>query len=303
MRQPVVTVGSVCVEGEETDQHTAIRAWSWGDLLLEQYRRAPGPVEGPAKHSHEECQIGFSLDSTAGYSYRGAFHGVPVGALSVIHSGEAHRSRAFVEFRAPATYRMMYVSPALLRDAATEMTGHESGEPFFPVPIVLDGDLARRFLESCLTLEGPASKLEKDSLILSMLTAFVRRHAEGRFSPRTTGKERRAVKLAREYLEDNLRENVSLEDLSRLANLSPYHLSRVFGEEVGMPPHAYQIQARMKRAKGLLLRGWSLARAAQETGFFDQSHFARHFKRRVGVSPGAYAINSKNIHYDGPGSP
>lgn len=204
-----------------------------------------------------------------------------------------------MEFRAPATYRMMYVSLDLFRNTAAEMAGHESGEPFFPATVVLDRDLARRFLELCLSLEGLTSGLEKDSRLLSMLASFVRRHAEGSFSPRAVGKERRAVKLAREYLEDNLQENVSLEDLSRLANLSPYHLSRVFGEEVGMPPHAYQIQARMRRARDLLLRGWSLARVAQETSFFDQSHFARHFKRRVGVSPGAYAQNSKNVHYSG----
>lgn len=252
------------------------------------------------KHAHEEYQIGLSFDSTSGYTFRGAFHCVPIGALSIIHSGEAHRSREFVEFRAPATYRMMYVSPALLRDTVAEMAGQDSGEPFFPRPVVLDGDLARRFLESCLALEGPVSGLEKDSRLLSMLALFVRRHADGRFSQRPVGRERRAVRLAREYLEDNLRENVLLEDLSRLANLSPYHLCRVFGEEVGVSPHAYQIQARMKRAKDLLLRGWPISKAAQETGFFDQSHFARHFKRRVGVSPGAYARNSKNVHYGGP---
>ncbi len=249
------------------------------------------------KHSHEEYQIGLSLDATSGYRYRGYFHGVPVGALSVIHTGETHRSREFVEFRATATYRMLYVSPVLFAEAATEAAGRDRGEPFFPEVVVLDRDLARRFLESCLALEEPASGLEKDSLLLSVLATFARRHANGRASPRKVGKERRAVKLAREYLEDNFRENVSLEDLSRLANLSPYHFSRVFGEEVGMPPHAYQIQARMGRARDLLLRGWSPARVAQETGFFDQSHFARHFKRRVGVSPGAYAINSKNVHY------
>lgn len=251
------------------------------------------------KHAHEEYQIGLSLDSTSGYTYRGASHCVPIGALSIIHPGAAHRSREFVEFRASATYRMMYVSPALLRDTAAEIAGRESGEPFFPAPVVLDRDLARRFLESCLALEGLVSGLEKDSLLLSVLASFVRRHADGRFSPGPVGKERRAVKLAREYLEDNFRENVSLEDLARLANLSPYHLARVFGEEVGMPPHAYQIQARMRRARGLLLRGWPISKVAQETGFFDQSHFARHFKRRVGVPPGAYGQNSKNVHYDG----
>ena len=63
------------------------------------------------------------------------------------------------------------------------------------------------------------------------------------------------MKLVREYLEDNLARNVPLEELSRLANLSPYHLARAFAAEVGLPPHAYQTQARVHRARELLLRG------------------------------------------------
>jgi len=147
--------------------------------------------------------------------------------------------------------------------------------------------------------QSAAPRLEPDTRLLSVLANFVQRHAAACFSRRPVGKERRAVKLVREYLEDKLEKNVSLEELTRLANLSPFHLARVFGEEVGMPPHAYQIQARVLRAKDLFLRGWPTVRAALDTGFFDQSHFARHFKRLVGVPPGSYAENSKNVHYGG----
>jgi AraC-like DNA-binding protein len=105
--------------------------------------------------------------------------------------------------------------------------------------------------------------------------------------------------LAREYLEDNLGRSVPLEELARLANLSPFHLARVFRDEVGMPPHAYQTQARLGCARSLLLRGWPPARVAQETGFADQSHLTRRFKRLVGVTPGRYAEGSKNVQYAG----
>ena len=90
-----------------------------------------------------------------------------------------------------------------------------------------------------------------------------------------------------------------LEELASLANLSPYHLARVFRDEIGMPPHAYQTQARLGRTRVLLLRGWPPARVAQETGFADQSHLTRRFKRLVGVTPGRYARRSKNVQYAG----
>jgi len=148
-----------------------------------------------------------------------------------------------------------------------------------------------------LVLEGPASTLEKDSRLMSVLSEFVVNRADERISPRPVGKEPRAVGLVREYLEEDSTENVSLDELSRVANLSPYYLCRVFKEEVGMPPHAYQMNVRLDRAKNLLLRGWPISKVAQESGFYDQSHFTRYFKRLVGVTPGSYAKDSKIFQY------
>jgi AraC-like DNA-binding protein len=193
---------------------------------------------------------------------------------------------------------MMYAEPALLADAATEVAGRGAAQPFFGDPIILDRDLAWNFLRLHVALEGAAPRLEQDARLLSMLTSLVERHAGVRPSP-PPGRERRAVRLAREYLEDNLGRGVPLEELARLTNLSPFYLTRVFREEVGLPPHAYQTQARLGLARSLLLRGWTAARVARETGFADQSHLTRRFKRLVGVTPGRYAEGSKNVQYAG----
>lgn len=276
-----------------------IKAWSHERLLLESYRYAPGPAAALPRHSHEEYQIGLSLDFPGEYRYRGERHAVPVGSLSIIHPDEAHSARDPEDRRTPASFRMMYADPALLREAAAEVSGREEGSPFFPAPIILDRDLTGRFLELHLALEGTASRLERDSRLLSVLTRLVSRHAETQSRARPTGKEPQAVKLVREHLEYNYAENVSLERLARLTNLSPYHLTRVFSKEVGLPPHAYQLGVRLARAKDLLLHGWPVAQVAFKTGFSDQSHFTRHFKRLVGIPPGSYAKNSKNVQYDG----
>lgn len=264
-------------------------------MLLESYRYAPGPAGELPKHSHEEYQLGLSLNFPGEYRYRGDSHAVPVGSLSVIHPGEIHSARDPQDRRAFAEYRMMYANPKLLQEAAAEVAGRETSLPFFPNTAVLDKDLARRFLTLYAALEGPASRLEKDSRLLEVLTRFVSRHADAGSSPKPVGKERRAVRLIRDYLEDNLERNVSLEELSYLANLSPFHLTRVFSKEAGLPPHAYQTQARLTRAKELLLEGSPIAKVAFETGFADQSHLTRRFKRLVGVPPGSYARNSKNV--------
>ena len=257
--------------------------------MLESYSYAPGSAGKTQEHSHEEYQFCLSLDFPGEYHYRGERHRVPTGSLSVIHPGEVHSSRDPHDRETTANYRVMYAKPQLLAETATEVGWHGSDSPFFPDPVLLDRELAGRFLGLHLALEGGASRLEKDSRLLGVLARLVQGYSEGRRSVGVLGKERRAVGLAREYLDDNRAKNVSLEELASLVHLSPYHLARVFKEEVGLPPHAYQTQARVRRSKELLLRGWPVSRAAHEAGFFDGSHFARHFKRLVGVSPGSYA--------------
>jgi AraC-like DNA-binding protein len=76
--------------------------------------------------------------------------------------------------------------------------------------------------------------------------------------------------------------------------LSPFHLNRVFSKEFGLPPHAFLTQVRVARAKALLKQGTSITQTALEVGFSDQSHFTRHFRRLVSVTPGHY-LQSKNV--------
>jgi AraC-like DNA-binding protein len=134
-----------------------------------------------------------------------------------------------------------------------------------------------------------ASRLDRQSQLVEALVLLIGRHATGLRAARPERRERRAVGLVREYLWEHATENVSLEALSRYAGLSPFHLSRVFREAVGMPPHAYQTQVRVCLAKSLLGKGLPIADAAARAGFYDQAHLTRHFKRVVGLTPGQYA--------------
>ena len=206
-----------------------VGAWSHGSVLLESYRYTPGAPEAVPRHSHEAYQLGLGPDCPAEYGHRGARRGVPAGAMSVIHPGEAHTTREVRERRVPTRYRMMYLQPAMLRDVTEELAGREEGEPFFPDPAVVDADLAGLFWVTHATLgDESVSSLERDSRLLSVLARLVLRYAEApRPSPGLPGNERRAVRVAKEYLRDNLTENVSLDELSRAANLRACLVSRI----------------------------------------------------------------------------
>lgn len=91
------------------------------------------------------------------------------------------------------------------------------------------------------------------------------------------------------FIEDNCTDPLSVAQLADLCDLSLYRFAIVFRREVGVPPHRYLCQARVRRAQSLLRAGVPPAEAAIEAGFFDQSHLSRHFKRHCGVTPGKFA--------------
>ena len=103
------------------------------------------------------------------------------------------------------------------------------------------------------------------------------------------------MKRVREYLEANFMHNVSLSQLSTLTGISPYYLLRAFRKTVGLPPFEYLLHLRILSAKELLRQGHPLIEVALETGFVDQSHFTRHFKRIVGFTPGQFVAKGKII--------
>ena len=101
-----------------------------------------------------------------------------------------------------------------------------------------------------------------------------------------------AVLKVVDLMRQRLAESLTLEELAAVAGVSPFHFARQFKTATGHPPHDYLIRLRVDRAQELIRQHrheWTLAAVANECGFSDQSHMARHFKRVLGVSPGEFA--------------
>ncbi len=81
---------------------------------------------------------------------------------------------------------------------------------------------------------------------------------------------------------------ISIEDMSNEIYMSPFHMIRQFKKEVGLTPHHFQIQCRIRKSQKMLLSDKSIAEVALDTGFCDQSHFIRCFKKIVGITPASY---------------
>ena len=97
------------------------------------------------------------------------------------------------------------------------------------------------------------------------------------------------IRRAVAHIEENYADPIRLADLAVIAGLSLFRFVTVFRTQLGIPPHRYMCRVRVRAARALLRRGMPLAVVALETGFFDQSHLSRHFKRQCGVTPGLFA--------------
>jgi transcriptional regulator GlxA family with amidase domain len=127
--------------------------------------------------------------------------------------------------------------------------------------------------ERAVSLTGPSA-----ATVLAQLPTRVR----GGLPPR-------ALRRVREYVEAHLETTISIQALATIVGLSMYHFARAFKQSMGMTPHEYLVECRVRRAQELLAdTDLPLSQIALASGFADQSHCARRFRERVGVSPSSY---------------
>ncbi len=105
-------------------------------------------------------------------------------------------------------------------------------------------------------------------------------------------KERREnIEKLKELLSADLQKDFPLNSLAKEIDVNPYTLIRSFKAVTGITPHAFRMNCRIELARKLLQKGFDLSQVALECGFFDQSHFHRHFKAITTVTPKKYQVN------------
>ncbi len=274
-------------EMSKSNKREQITVWRPSDLKGIELRSGIAVSEPYPRHWHEEYQFCFIQAGGGELLYRGVHHETPQLSLFIVHPGEVHSN----ETQTGCSFRSMYLDSDLIDRAVSAVTGRAHSLPFFPNPIVFDRTTTANYQTLFQCLEQSGSTLERESLALEMLAHLLARHAEQPIQLKIPKKERLVVEQLRQFIIEFHARNISLGELAQLANLSPFHLTRVFAAEVGMPPHAFQTQVRVAMAKKFILSGLSLSDVAALTGFADQSHFNRHFKRLMKITPGEYLRN------------
>lgn len=239
-----------------------------------------------SRHTHDCYAFGVITAGRLEFSYQNRNWQANPGDINLVVPGEAHDGHGARDVG--WAYKILYIPVEVVQEINLELTGADI-LPYFRQGVISHSFLGKNLSVLHRTLaDDEGTILQKDSMLRQWLTSFIAAYSEQKIKLARVLNEERTVRLIKEFLHEHFADNVKLKDLAKVAGLSPYHLLRVFKAAVGIPPHLYQQQLRVGKAKQLLADGVSLAVTACETGFTDQSHFSRQFKKITGLTPALY---------------
>lgn len=268
------------------------------ELMRTSYRAQVFP-----KHTHDYYTLGVVLHGVATFWHRGLERVARRDDVVVIAPGEVHTGRVAAE-AGELSYLALHV-PSELFACCGDAHGDPTEPSFrFAAAVIRDSVISTRMrridalMRPSRATSGGAFDLDADTpcrvsplgeIVIDTIGMLVRRHAHGgRSGPAL--REPAVVRVARETIENCYMDNArtSLRALALCAGVSPFHLVRVFSDAVGLAPHQYLVQTRVRKASELLARGIAPSFVAAMTGFVDQSHLTTQFKRYVGTTPASY---------------
>ncbi|TBR38473.1 AraC family transcriptional regulator [Marinomonas agarivorans] len=241
------------------------------------------------KHAHEEYSFGVTLAGRQDFFAKGAYHHSNPGNVIVFNPGEVHDGESGIEDS--LQYRMLYLHPDQFMPFLNSAGIKQRVD--FQIPDTLSDDrhLRQHILQlTDLIADKNSSKLEQECAMYQMAEYIALRYGQSA-SANTQIHPDHCLLKAQTFIEDNISTDLSLEDISRAANLSKYHFLRLFKQHFNITPHQYILNSRLNRAKADLAAGKSLDDVVFNYGFSDLSHFNRRFKPVFGMTPKQYQLD------------
>ena len=236
-----------------------------------------------SKHVHEGYTIGIIEQGAQRFYRSGANHVASQDSIILVNADDVHTGEAATE--GGWKYKALYPTVAHFNMVSQDLLGDGSLTPYFKDSVITDKRIAAQLKLIFNQIDQGASKLLIETLLYSTLLQLASQYGRHTSVPPDKRLDQNKLMLAKDFLDAYPDVNTSLEKLATIAGCSKYHFIRQFSKVFGITPHAYQIQARLIKAKKLLRAGNSISDTATSCGFHDQSHFNRHFKKALGATP------------------
>lgn len=242
------------------------------------------------KHTHDTYSVGIML---SGYSHfmrenkKEMLHG---GKVFLANPEEVHNCECGKDCE-HWVYANIYPSASMMEKLYAELGGEQHKAPIFPKACIEDPILASGLQRLFGKILSGNELLDLETELVELLSRLIVNNANSSGKKLATFEAIAPKEIARvlEYLEsvEDLG-SVSVGELAAIAGFSRYHFIRTFQKSVGMTPYAYASQLKVIRARNLLLKGSTIVDTALESGFSDQAHMTREFKKIFGVTPGKF---------------
>jgi AraC-like DNA-binding protein len=239
--------------------------------------------EAYQKHRHDTYAIGVTDAGVQVFDYRGAVQVSTPGRVIVLHPDESHDGRAGTADG--FAYRILYIEPRLLGEAARAIRGRPGPLPFVKESVSTNSTLSHAIERAFAT---PLESLAIDSLVLDLAKGLMTGERAGSAREFSRSVDVPAVERARRFLDAERTRVVHSTELESITGLTRYELCRQFRILFGTSPHRYLVMRRLEFARDGIHQGHSLSDVACDAGFADQPHFTRVFKSAFGLTPARY---------------
>jgi AraC-like DNA-binding protein len=227
-------------------------------------------------HRHDSYAIGLTLSGVQTFRYRGAQrHSLP-GQCQILHPDEMHDGGAGND--ESFGYRIVYVDPALVRDA---LGGGPL--PFVKNPVIDAARLPKGFASEIWNIDQEIDGIARIDFVVAL--AEMLRASASDAAEKSGSLAFDALSRARDLIAGRPARRHSMAALERLSGLDRWTLARQFRAAFGTSPSRFRTMRQLDQVRRSLKCGATIAAASLEAGFADQSHMSRQFKRAYGLTP------------------
>lgn len=240
------------------------------------------------EHKHEGYLLFLPLQTDKNLKIAGKVESIPAGDLAVVPPDIEH---SVLQVKGSPAYLALHMNKDLLEG---EYAFYEMSDGLLEEFSVLSGDhdellnLAYRFMTE-IRNDLPGKDSVKSALTLQMVHAVIRKLSHLEVNPDSLSSDHLGLRRALIFLEANLQNRLSVEQLAREANMSESTLTRWFKRELDATPADYLLRARLLKAERLLRNSkQAVSDIAFSCGFGSVAYFSTRFKRQYGCTPSVF---------------
>jgi AraC-like DNA-binding protein len=160
---------------------------------------------------------------------------------------------------------------------------------------VKSSNLVNTFIEESAARQ-PGFELQLQSLSTQIAVTILREGSHslsGRTFSMKEYSDTKCVRRAIEFLTEHCDKNITLNELAREVNYSPYHFLRVFKKSMGITPFEFLLNIKIEKAKSMIRQtNYPITQICYLCGFSSASYFTQVFKKKTGVCPSCFKKNS-----------